>query len=340
MVILIVTICVTIIGIVIYFIAKSPSKQSPCVSKSRNDAKKKKKPTGALPKEGSRLFIVTDSDQWTKEQQPAVQAALEVHDNTTDNSVYQSPITIAFTKGTYEVDLSLTYFTALVGLGTNADDVTISGSIRVEGHTGSISNVFFRSLTNLTFIGNLLYGSSQMCPIRFCSINGNCSLSANQRAINVYGCGGFMADTTVTGQVSLQGAQQFGFKNVNFASYEGGQMNSVFIGDSKIGESSPGEECGTAIPQIVGDGSVDAGQTQRTIPKITGDGSDFFIDGNVAKTVSTLKELTTWDFKKHKNVILQPVVFAATAETVVLTVAEKNVTIVGLGWADSFRRSN
>lgn len=286
--------------------------------------------------EAGGLFVIESPSDWTSKKS-AVEAALTLHANTTDNSVMQRPITVAFMDGEYDVgSLNMTYFTAFIGLG---DGVKLSGYIHVEGYTTSISNVFFRSLTNLKLQSSILFGSSQMCPIRCCKINGNCDLSHNQRNINEWGSGGFMADTTVSGKVSLTGAQQFGFKNVEIGSFVDGQMNAIFVG-SKIGGSAPGATCKPeSVAMTVGVPSKVHGTdfATKVCPKITstkiGSYAVLVKGKSVPATyIRTTEELQKHAFTKGEAVLLAPGMYVTTSP-VTVKINAANVCIMGFGWS-------
>lgn len=288
------------------------------------------------------LIVVKSPDDWANGKSALVTKAIHTHENTTDNSVMQRPITVAFMNGTYNVSpMLLTYFTALIGLGNS---VIINGSVQVEGFTKTISNIFFRSLTNITLSQPLLYGSSQMCPIRFCNISGDCVLNGNVADVQTYGSGGFIADTKIKGKVTLGdggggGAQQFGFKNVSMNEFVNGQMNAVFV-DSKVGGANVTTNCGSTVSQNVGVYSPFNGFDfrKKSIPKISSKNTpNYYVSKGsgtpvLATLITTSDDLLNHTFLENSVVLLSPNVYMGKIyETV--TISKPGVTLMGFGWA-------
>lgn len=203
--------------------------------------------------ESSRFFIIK-SPADLQARLSDVQAALFVEDQGNDNPLPGIiPATVAFMSSAepYEIgELKLGYLTSLIGLGDTPDAVTLKGDISVNEGIQSVDNVFFKSLQNLRIDGNLKWVTSQACPLRAVHVTGSVDL--------VDGCGGFIANSVIDGDLNGGGQQQYLFRNTTapkgLSGRNTGQMNFVFL-DSETGPTNSNVQlcanvttCGTHYP--------------------------------------------------------------------------------------------
>ncbi|MCU1509595.1 MAG: hypothetical protein JWQ12_1860 [Glaciihabitans sp.] len=151
------------------------------------------------------------------------------------------------------------YYTAVAGLGSTPDDVTINGAIHVEGvqtnpgapwepnGDAALTN-FWRSMSNLainpiqqptaaedgrTFkegVANphqLRWAVSQAAPLRRVNVKGDLSLFPR---FGGYSSGGYLANSTVSGTVVPGSQQQWYSRDSSIGAWDGGVWNMVFSG--------------------------------------------------------------------------------------------------------------
>ncbi|MCK2239627.1 MULTISPECIES: RICIN domain-containing protein [unclassified Crossiella] len=135
-----------------------------------------------------------------------------------------------FKPGAYNVDVNVGYYTQVLGLGRNPDDVHIRGAVHVEADwfQGNATHNFWRAAENLSVTpagGTDRWAVSQAAPYRRMHVRGNLQLDDNG-----WSSGGFMADSKIDGQVRSGSQQQWLSRNTNWGSWTGSNWNMVFVG--------------------------------------------------------------------------------------------------------------
>ncbi|CAN7298878.1 peptidase inhibitor family I36 protein [Rhizobacter sp. LjRoot28] len=148
--------------------------------------------------------------------------------------------TFFFKPGRYNgVYANLGFYTAIVGLGQNPDDVTLQGAINVDSgwNYGDVSNAtqnFWRSAENVALIpsgGTNRWAVSQAAPMRRIHIIGNLHLGpSNQDHGQGYASGGYIADSKVDGSISSGSQQQWYTRDSSIGVWYDGVWNMVFSG--------------------------------------------------------------------------------------------------------------
>jgi hypothetical protein len=162
---------------------------------------------------------------------------------------------LLFEPGTYgsaadPLTFQVGYYTEVAGLGGSPGDVTINGTIDVynqcfpttDGSSNCIAlDNFWRSMSNLTI--NIsgqtgcqsdtdFWAVSQAAPMRRVSITGGTlSLMDYCSAGPQYASGGFIADSSFSGNVVNGSQQQFLVRNTSLNGWSNGVWNQVFSGD-------------------------------------------------------------------------------------------------------------
>ncbi|MBC8059620.1 MAG: discoidin domain-containing protein [Clostridiaceae bacterium] len=154
---------------------------------------------------------------------------------------------LLFKPGTYSNNVNVGFFTSVLGLGKNPDDVSITGAVRCEADwmNGNATCNFWRSVENLAITptyssnnlapaGTLTWAVSQAAPMRRVHIKGNISLwdPLGTDYDNAWSSGGFIADSKVDGSIGSGSQQQFLTRNSQMGSWNGGNWNMVFVGNS------------------------------------------------------------------------------------------------------------
>ncbi|MFC3897782.1 RICIN domain-containing protein [Lentzea rhizosphaerae] len=137
---------------------------------------------------------------------------------------------IFFKPGNYNVDVNIGFFTQVLGLGLNPDQVTINGQVHVEADwfEGNATHNFWRGAENLAIRppgGTNTWAVSQASAMRRTHVYGNMQLDDNG-----WSSGGFLADSVVTGQVRSGSQQQWLSRNTEWGSWTGENWNMVFVG--------------------------------------------------------------------------------------------------------------
>jgi hypothetical protein len=162
---------------------------------------------------------------------------------------------LLFEPGTYgsaadPLTFQVGYYTEVAGLGGSPGDVTINGTIDVynqcfpttDGSSNCIAlDNFWRSMSNLTInisgqtgcqSNTDFWAVSQAAPMRRVSITGGTlSLMDYCSAGPQYASGGFIADSSFSGNVVNGSQQQFLVRNTNLNGWSNGVWNQVFSGD-------------------------------------------------------------------------------------------------------------
>ncbi|PRX96742.1 adenylyl cyclase [Allonocardiopsis opalescens] len=137
-----------------------------------------------------------------------------------------------FKPGHYQdIDVNVGYYTHIVGLGRQPDDVNITGWVRViaDWFGGNATQNFWRGAENLSVTpwdGVNRWAVSQAAPMRRVHVRGELPL---WNGYDGWSSGGFMADCQVDRVVS--GSQQQWFtRNSRLGEWAGSVWNMVFLG--------------------------------------------------------------------------------------------------------------
>ncbi len=139
---------------------------------------------------------------------------------------------LMFKPGTYSAEANIGYYTSILGLGQNPDDVTINGDVTVDAFdgTGNATQNFWRSAENLAITpsaGSDRWAVAQAGPFRRIDVHGGLELYP---ASFGYASGGYIADSKVSGQAASASQQQWYSRDSNFGSWNGSVWNMVFSG--------------------------------------------------------------------------------------------------------------
>ncbi|RQP22156.1 hypothetical protein DZC73_24460 [Albitalea terrae] len=148
--------------------------------------------------------------------------------------------TFMFKPGQYNgVFANLGFYTSVVGLGQNPDDVRLQGTLNVDsgwnyGDTANATQNFWRSAENVSLVpngGTNRWAVSQAAPMRRIHIIGNLHLGpSNQGNGQGYSSGGYIADSKVDGSISSGSQQQWYTRDSNIGIWYDGVWNMVFSG--------------------------------------------------------------------------------------------------------------
>jgi hypothetical protein len=141
-----------------------------------------------------------------------------------------------FKPGVYtNLDVNLTFYMQVIGLGQMPDDVVIHGNVHSEGEPDNNDNAtcnFWRSCENLavapTNNSPMTWAVSQDTSLRRIHVRGGLNLS--NTGYRAYSSGGFMADSTVDGTVDSLTQQQWLSRNDAWGEWAGQNWNIVFTG--------------------------------------------------------------------------------------------------------------
>jgi hypothetical protein len=194
--------------------------------------------------------------------QSSIQSTLDsIASQQVSNQFGSQRYAVLFEPGTYgssttPLIFQVGYYTTVAGLGLNASDVVINGSIDVYNQCFATNNCialdnFWRSLSNLTI--NVAGGTgcqaatdfwavSQAAPLRRVQVNGKLSLMDYCNGSPDYASGGFIADSAFTGSTVVNGSQQqWVTRNSNLDGWSNGVWNQVFCGDNGAPATSFGQ---------------------------------------------------------------------------------------------------
>ena len=137
---------------------------------------------------------------------------------------------LLFKPGRYNLDVKISYYMQVLGLGASPEEVVIVGAVRSKTtHGNSVLTNFWRSVENLTVIpaadSTNIWGVSQAAPLRRVYIKGNLQLFDKG-----YASGGFLADSKIEGTVSSGPQQQWFSRNTEWKKWSGGVWNMMFMG--------------------------------------------------------------------------------------------------------------
>ena len=137
---------------------------------------------------------------------------------------------LLFLPGSYQLDISIGFYTQVLGLGTSPDQVTIAGNVKAGPARGNGALVtFWRGAEGFSVTptnGVMQWAVSQADPFRRMHVRGDVVLHQNGGSAS----GGWMADDLIDGKVSSGPQQQWIARNTEWGSWIGGNWNMVFVG--------------------------------------------------------------------------------------------------------------
>jgi len=140
---------------------------------------------------------------------------------------------LAFKPGTYNgLNIQVGFYTSVLGLGQNPDDVRINGDITVDAgwFNGNATQNFWRSVENLSVYpvsGADRWAVAQAAPFRRIDVHGDLNLAPNGYG---WASGGYIADSRVSGSEGQYSQQQWFTRNSQIASNTNAVWNQTFVG--------------------------------------------------------------------------------------------------------------
>jgi hypothetical protein len=136
-----------------------------------------------------------------------------------------------FLPGTYHVDVPISFYTQVVGLGASPDDVRIIGNLHVDaaGPHDNATTTFWRGAEGLSVTpptGTMRWAVSQAVPFRRMHVRGNMVLNQH----NGWASGGWISDSLIDGTVDSGSQQQWISRNTDWKRWIGSNWNMVFVG--------------------------------------------------------------------------------------------------------------
>jgi hypothetical protein len=160
----------------------------------------------------------------------SIQAQIDAIDTQqVDSQFGTSRYTFMFLPGNYALNISLGYYTQVLGLGASPDDVVITGSVQSldRGNTSTLN--FWRGVENLSIVpqdpSTAQWAVAQGATFRRVHVQGGLALAGGGTA-----SGGFLADSKIDGTVTSGSQQQWFSRNAQWAAWNGGVWNMVFSG--------------------------------------------------------------------------------------------------------------
>ncbi|GAB2612161.1 hypothetical protein Aab01nite_67770 [Paractinoplanes abujensis] len=188
---------------------------------------------------------------------------------------------LAFKPGTYNnLNIQVGFYTSVVGLGQNPQDVRINGDITVDAgwFQGNATQNFWRSTENLSVRpvnGTNRWAVSQAAPFRRMDIQGNLNLAPNGYG---WASGGYISDSRITGTLGQYSQQQWFTRNSAIASNTNAVWNQTFVGVQGAPAASYPNPPYTVIPTT---------PVIREKPYLYQNGSDYAVFVPSLKTNST-----------------------------------------------------
>jgi hypothetical protein len=140
---------------------------------------------------------------------------------------------LAFQPGTYNgLNIQVGFYTSVLGLGQNPDDVRINGDITVDAGwmQGNATQNFWRSVENISLYpvsGADRWAVSQAAPFRRMDVHGDLNLAPNGYG---WASGGYIADTRISGSEQQYSQQQWFTRDSQIGSSLNAVWNQEFVG--------------------------------------------------------------------------------------------------------------
>jgi hypothetical protein len=181
-----------------------------------------------LPSLGENVFVL-DPGMDMKEVQALIDTVFK-RQSVRRSEFSKNRFAFLFKPGKYNLDIQISYYMHVIGLGKSPEDVVITGAVRSNTtHGNSVLTNFWRSAENLTVIpvkdSTDIWGVSQAAPLRRVHIKGNLQLFDKG-----YASGGYLADSKIDGVVTSGPQQQWLSRNTKWGKWQGGNWNMMFVG--------------------------------------------------------------------------------------------------------------
>jgi hypothetical protein len=140
---------------------------------------------------------------------------------------------LAFQPGAYNgLNIQVGFYTSVLGLGQNPQDVRINGDITVDAgwFNGNATQNFWRSVENISLYpvsGTDRWAVSQAAPFRRMDVHGNLTLAPNGYG---WASGGYIADSRISGSEGQYSQQQWFTRNSQIGSNTNAVWNQTFVG--------------------------------------------------------------------------------------------------------------
>jgi hypothetical protein len=140
---------------------------------------------------------------------------------------------LAFKPGTYSgFNAQIGFYTSIIGLGQNPDDVRINGDVTVDAgwFCGNATQNFWRSAENFSIYpsaGFQRWAVAQAAPFRRIDVHGDLNLAPNGYG---WASGGYIADSRISGQVGPYSQQQWFTRDSQVGGWVNGVWNMTFSG--------------------------------------------------------------------------------------------------------------
>jgi hypothetical protein len=164
----------------------------------------------------------------------SIQSQLDAVFNTQQSNQFGTQrYALLFKPGSYSgINAQIGFYTSIIGLGKNPDDVQIHGDITVDAgwNAGNATQNFWRSASNIEVFpsaGFTRWAVAQAGPFRRMDIQGDLNLAPNGYG---WASGGYIADSRITGVVQPYSQQQFFTRDSNIGGYLNGVWNMVNSG--------------------------------------------------------------------------------------------------------------
>jgi hypothetical protein len=190
-------------------------------------------PTGSqLPGGGSlganvKVFDPSMSGATIQSQVDAIFSQMESNQFGTQRYV------LAFKPGTYSgFNAQIGFYTSIIGLGQNPDDVRINGDVTVDAgwFGGNATQNFWRSAENFSIYpsaGFQRWAVAQAAPFRRIDVHGDLNLAPNGYG---WASGGYIADSRISGSVGPYSQQQWFTRDSQVGGWVNGVWNMTFSG--------------------------------------------------------------------------------------------------------------
>jgi hypothetical protein len=140
---------------------------------------------------------------------------------------------LAFKPGSYSgFNAQIGFYTSIMGLGQNPDDVQIHGDVTVDAgwFGGNATQDFWRSAENMSIYpsaGFTRWAVAQAAPFRRMDIHGDLNLAP---AGYGWASGGYIADSRISGSLQQYSQQQWMTRDSQIGGSSNGVWNQVFSG--------------------------------------------------------------------------------------------------------------
>lgn len=181
-----------------------------------------------IPLLGKNVFVF--SPEMDVKEIQAVIDTMFIRQSAPNSEFNTNRYALMFKPGEYKLDIRVSYYMQVSGLGNSPADVVIRGAVKsITTHHGNVLTNFWRAVENLTVIPEkdsaMVWGVSQAAPLRKVHVKGNLQLFDKG-----YASGGFLADSKVDGRITSGPQQQWFTRNSMMKKWEGGVWNMMFVG--------------------------------------------------------------------------------------------------------------